>query len=332
MEPALLLVVMAAVVFAWTNGFHDASNAVATSLATGALTPGVALAMASVLNVIGGLFGVAVAQTLQSSLLEVPVSHPGVGLVLAALAAAIAWNLGTWWFGLPSSSSHALVGGVAGAGLAAGAHVDWDLLRQKVLLPMVLFPLVGFFGAWLLSRLLLHATQDAAHGPALRRFRMGQTVSTSAVAVGHGLQDTQKAAGAVMIALLATGQVSRDSAVPLWVRLLIALALGAGTAFGGRRIIRTLGRRIAPVHPVTGFAAESVAAAALYVTAGLFAAPVSSTHVIVASIMGGGATGGLRAIRWRVVRRVVVVFLLTPVVTALLAALLYRGALCGVTV
>jgi PiT family inorganic phosphate transporter len=323
-EPALLLVVTVAVVFAWTNGFRDASNAVATSLATGALTPRVALALASVLNMIGGLFGVAVAQTLQSSLLEIPVSQPGVGLVLAALIAAIVWNLGTWWFGMPSSSSHALIGGVTGAGLAAGAHVDWNLLRQKVLLPTVLSPLVGFFATWLLSRLLLHVMRDVAHGPALRRFRMGQTVSASAMAFGHGLQDTQKVAGVVMIALLATGHLSQRGVVPLWVRLLVALALGAGTGFGGWRIIRTLGRRIAPVHPVTGFAAESVAATALYATAGLFAAPVSSTHVTVASIMGGGATGGLRAIRWRVVRWVAVVFLLTPVATAVLAALLYR--------
>jgi PiT family inorganic phosphate transporter len=324
-EPALLvLVVLAASSFAWTNGFHDASNAVATSLATGALTPRVALPLAAVLNVIGGLFGVSVAQTLQSSLLEVPVAQPGLGLVLVALLAAIAWNVGTWWFGLPSSSSHALLGGMAGAGMVAGARVDWGLMQERVLLPMLVSPVVGFLGAWLLTRLLLRATQDAAHGSMLRRFRMGQTVSASAMALGHGLQDAQKSAGAVMIALVATGHAHPDGSVPMWVRLLVALSLGAGTAFGGWRIIRTLGRRITTVDPVTGFAAETVAAGALYTASGVFAAPVSSTYVIVASIMGGGATRGLRAIRWCVVRRIAAVFVLTPVVTAGLAALAYR--------
>jgi PiT family inorganic phosphate transporter len=323
-EPALVLVVLAAVVFAWTNGFHDASNAIATSLATGALTPRVAPALAAVLNVIGGLFGVSVAQTLQRSLLEVPVAQPGLGVVLAALVSAVAWNLATWWFGMPSSSSHALLGGMAGAGLIAGARVDWELMQQKVLLPTLASPLLGFFAAWLLSVVLLRATQDAAHGSTRRRFRLAQTVSASAMALGHGLQDAQKSAGAVMIALVVTSHVNPGDAVPLWVRVLVAGALGLGTAFGGWRIIRTLGRRIAPVEPVTGFAAETVAAAALYTASGVFAAPVSSTHVVVASIMGGGATHGLRAIRWTVVRRIAVVFVLTPFATAGVAALLYR--------
>jgi len=327
-EPALLLVlvVAAAAGFAWLNGFHDASNAVATSLATRALTPRVALTLAAALNVIGGLFGVSVAQTLQGSLLEVPVAQPGVGLVLVALLAAIAWNLGTWWFGMPSSSSHALLGGMAGAGLVAGARIDWGLMQERVLVPMLVAPLVGFFAAWLLARLLLRATQDAAHGRMLERFRLGQTVSASAMALGHGLQDAQKSAGAVMIALVATGHAAGRDDVPLWVRLLVAVALGAGTAFGGWRIIRTLGRRITPIDPVTGFVAEAAAAGALYTASGVFAAPVSSTHLIVAAIMGGGATHGLRTIRWQVVRRIAAVFVLTPVVTAGLAALAYRLA------
>jgi inorganic phosphate transporter, PiT family len=191
---------------------------------------------------------------------------------------------------------------------------------------MVLSPLVGFFGAWLLTRALMRATQDAAHGSTRRRYRMAQTVSASAMALGHGLQDAQKSAGAVMIALVVTSHASHADDVPLWVRLLVSGALGLGTAFGGWRIVRTLGRRIAPIEPLTGFAAEAVAAASLYTASGVFAAPVSSTHVIVASIMGGGATHGLRAIRWQVVRRIAVVFVLTPVVTAGMAALLYQLA------
>ncbi|MDQ1288893.1 MAG: inorganic phosphate transporter, PiT family [Actinomycetota bacterium] len=325
MEPALLaLVIATALVFAWTNGFHDAANAVATPLATGALRPGIALALSAVLNVVGGLLGVSVAQTLQGSLFEVPVNHPGMRLVLAALLAAIAWNLVTWWFGLPSSSSHALVGGIAGAGLAAGAGVDWGLMCEKVLLPTLVSPVIGFVGAWLFTWVLMRATQDAAHGPMLRRFRIAQVVSASAMALGHGLQDAQKTAGVVLLALIASGHAEDGASAPMWVRLVTALALGAGTAFGGWRIIRTLGRRITDVHPVTGFAAEAVAAGALYTASGVFAVPVSSTHVLVASIMGSGATRGLRAIHWPVIGKIAVVFAATPFATAALASACYQ--------
>jgi PiT family inorganic phosphate transporter len=323
-EPALVAAVAAALVFAWTNGFHDASNSVATSLATGALTPRVALGLAALLNVVGGLFGVSVAETLRRSLLDVPVSQPGPGLVVAALVAAVAWNLTTWRFGLPSSSSHALVGGLAGAGLAAGAAVDWGVLGRYVLLPLVVSPILGFTAAWALVAVLSRATQDAAHAPMLRRLRLAQTVSASAMALGHGLQDAQKTAAVVVVALVASGRAHAGDEVPTWVRVSVALALGIGTAFGGWRIIRTVGRRIAPVDPLTGFSAELVAAGSLYAAAGVFAAPVSSTHVVVASVMGGGATRGLRAIRWGTVRWVVLALVLTPLVTAALAALLYQ--------
>jgi PiT family inorganic phosphate transporter len=323
-DATLVLAVTAALVFAWTNGFHDASNSVATPLATGALTPRVALGLAAVLNVVGGLFGVSVAQTLRRSLFDVPVDHPGLGLVLAAVLAAIAWNLATWRLGLPSSSSHALFGALAGAGLAAGMSVDWDAFARSVLAPMILSPVLGFSAAWALSAVLLRVTQDAAHAPALRRFRIAQTLSASAMALGHGLQDAQKTAAVVAVALVAGGQAARGDAVPLWVRAAVALALGAGTLFGGWRIIRTLARRVAPVDPLTGFSAEVVAAGALYAAAGVFAAPVSTTHVIVASIMGGGATRGVRAIRWRHVRWIMLAFLLTPLATAALGATLYQ--------
>jgi inorganic phosphate transporter, PiT family len=321
--PALVVAVLAALTFAWTNGFHDAGNSVATSLTTGALTPRVALGMAALLNMIGGLFGVSISQTLRRSLLDAPVDHPGLGLVIAALAAAIAWNVVTWRLGLPSSSSHALFGALAGAGLAAGIPVSWRAVGHDVLLPMVLSPVIGFGAAWLLTAALLRAVKDAAHAPTLRRFRLAQTVSASAMALGHGLQDAQKTAAVVLVALVAGGQSRAEDGVPLWARLAIATALGTGTAFGGWRIIRTIGRRIAPIDPLTGFSAELVTAGSLYAAAGVFAAPVSSTHVIVASIMGGGATRGLRAIRWRHVRWMVAAFVLTPLVTGLTAAALW---------
>jgi PiT family inorganic phosphate transporter len=320
---ALVTLVLIALVFAWTNGFHDASNSVATSLATGALTPRVALGLAAVLNVIGGLFGVAVAQTLRRSV-DVPIDQPGLGLVAAALLAAIGWNVLTWWLGMPSSSSHALIGSLAGAGLVAGARVDWAVLESKVLLPTLLSPVVGFAAAWVVVALLTRATKDGPHGPMLRRFRLAQTVSASAVAFGHGLQDAQKTAAVVTLALVADGRATAGGPVPLWARLAVSLALGVGTAFGGWRIIRTVGRRIHPVDPLRGFTAELVAAGALYAASGVLAAPVSSTHVIVASVMGGGATQGLRTIRWLVVRQIAVVFVVTPLATAAAAAGLYR--------
>jgi inorganic phosphate transporter, PiT family len=324
-EPALVVAVVAALVFAWTNGFHDASNSIATSLATGALTPRVALALAAVLNTVGGLFGVSVAETLRRSLLTVPVDNPGLGLVVAALLAAIGWNLVTWRWGLPSSSSHALFGALAGAGLAAGVAVDWQVLGRSVLLPLLVSPVVGMTLAWLLVAALTRAVQDAPHATTLRGFRLAQTLSASAMALGHGLQDAQKTAAVVVVALVASGNAAAGSDVPLWVRASVALALGVGTAFGGWRIMRTLGKRIAPVDPMTGFSAEIVAAGSLYAAAGVFAAPVSSTHVIVASIVGAGATRGLKAIRWRRVRPVVLAFVVTPLVTAAAAYLLYQA-------
>jgi PiT family inorganic phosphate transporter len=322
-QPALVVAVAAALVFAWTNGFHDASNSVATSLATGALTPRAGLGLAALLNVIGGLFGVSIAQTLRHFLLAIPVSEPGLGLVIAALVSAISWNLVTWRLGLPSSSSHALFGALAGAGLAAGVPVSWQAIGTYVLLPLVLSPILGFSAAWVLTAVLLRAVGDAAHAPALRRFRLAQTLSAAAMALGHGLQDAQKTAAVVAVALVAGGQVHRGDDVPLWTRFAVAVALGAGTAFGGWRVIRTIGRRITPIDPLTGFTAEVVAAGSLYAAAGLFVAPVSSTHVIVASVMGGGATRGMRAIRWRHVRWIVLAFLTTPVVTGAAAAVLY---------
>ncbi|HEY6794156.1 MAG TPA: inorganic phosphate transporter [Kineosporiaceae bacterium] len=323
---AVVVVVLVALIFAWTNGFHDASNSVATSLATGALTPQVALGLAALLNVVGGLFGVSIAQTVRRSLLDVPMDQLGVSLITAALAAAIAWNVVTWRLGLPSSSSQALFGGLAGASLTAGIPVSWGAIGHDVLLPMVVSPVLGFGAAWVLTAVLLRVVGDAAHAVAMRRFRLAQTVSAAAMALGHGLQDAQKTTAVMLVALVASGEAQGEDGVPLWARVAVAVALGAGTAFGGWRIIRSLGRRIAPIDPLTGFAAEAVAAGALYTAAGAFAAPVSSTHVLVASIMGGGATRGLRSIRWRHVRWIVLAFVVTPLATGLLAA-----ALCHLT-
>lgn len=323
MQTGLLVTSVAlGLVFAWTNGFHDAANAVATSLQTGALTPRVALGMATVLNAVGCLLGVDIALLVGRQLLDVPVTDPALALVISALLAAIGWNLLTWWLGLPSSSSHALIGALAGAGAAAGVQVDWAVLRDKVLLPTIASPLAGLVGAWALTLALMWVFRPARHVAAVRGFRLAQTVSASAMALGHGLQDGQKAMGAIVLGLIAAG-VDPGPAVPLWVRLGVAGAVAAGTAAGGWRIIRTLARRVVPIDPVVGFASETVAAGVLYSAAGLLGVPVSSTHTVTAAVLGAGATRGVRRIRWVTVRRILLAWVATPVLSALVAAALY---------
>jgi inorganic phosphate transporter, PiT family len=293
----LVVVVVLALAFAWSNGFHDASNAVATSLTTGALTPRIALGMAAALNAVGALLGVGLTGLFGASLIDLPLHRPGVGLVAAGLASALGWNVLTWWLGVPSSSSHALLGGLAGAGLAAGAGIDWGLLAVKVGLPMMVSPLVGFAGAWLVMLALLRVFRDAAYGPALRRFRLAQSVSAAAMAVGHGMQDGQRTMGMLLLALpgvVAAGPGA--AAVPMWVRGSVA------------------------VEPTMGFAAQAVSAGVLYLATAVAAVPVSTTHTTTAAIMGAGSTAGLRAIRWGTVRRIAVAWLLTPLVTFLCGA------------
>jgi len=319
----LAVVMVTALAFAWTNGFHDASQAVATPLATRSLTPRVALPLAAVLNFIGALLGQGLAQVIGTQLLTPPVDSPGLTLVLAALLAAIAWNLATWWRGLPSSSSQALIGGLAGAGLAASAVIDTQVLRIKVILPLLLSPLVGYFLAWLLMAALNWMFREAAYGHTVRGFRLGQTISASAMALGHGLQDAQKTMGVMVIALIAAGRQSGD-AVPMWIQLSVAVFLALGTWAGGWRIIRTLSRRVVHIEPVSGFAAETVASSLLYVTAYMFNTPISSTYALTASIAGAGtATSGLRGLRWRVLRPIIIAWAITLPATALLAAGLF---------
>jgi PiT family inorganic phosphate transporter len=315
----LVLVVVAAAVFAWSNGVHDAANAIATSLSTGALTPRIALAMAAVLNGLGALIGVDVALTISDRLVDVPDGRAGVVVVLAALLAATAWNALTWWAGLPSSSSHALIAGLVGAGLAAGAGVDVRGVVEGVVVPTVLSPVVGLLAAWLLVLGCGAVLRGVNRRLTLRRLRMAQSVSAAAVALGHGLQDGQKTMGAVVLALVAAGQHS-DGGVPLWVRLLAAGALAAGTAAGGWRLIRTLGRRVAPLDALGGFAAQASSAVVLYLAAAV-GAPISSTQTVTASVAGAGAAVGVRVVRWGLFRRILLTWVLTPVVCGGVAAL-----------
>ncbi|UFU05924.1 inorganic phosphate transporter [Ruania halotolerans] len=323
MELALvLLVVVIALVFAYTNGFHDAANAIATSVSTRALTPHVALVLAAVMNFVGALLGTGVAETIGSGIIDAPVGTTGLVVVLAGLIGAIAWNLITWWKGLPSSSSHALIGGLTGAGVASAATVHWNVILDRVVIPMVASPLVGFVLAYLLMVGVLWLVRNAAPGRTTRRFRLAQTVSAAAMALGHGLQDAQKTMGVIVLALL-VGGLQGDHEIPLWVKLAAAAAISLGTYSGGWRIMRTLGRRVIELDPARGFVAESVAAGVLYSTAFALHAPISTTHTITSAIMGVGATKRLSAVRWGMVRSIGIAWVLTIPAAGGVAALLY---------
>jgi inorganic phosphate transporter, PiT family len=318
----VVVVVAVALFFDFTNGFHDAANAIATSVSTRALTPRLALLMAAGMNLLGALLGTGVAQTIGSGIISPPAGASGLLVVLAGLVGAVVWNLVTWWRGLPSSSTHALIGGLAGAGIAAGTTVHWDVLATLVALPMVLSPLLGFALAYVLMVAVLWAVRHRPFAPTMRGVRIAQPVSAAAMALGHGLQDAQKTMGVITLALVAGG-LHEGPSIPLWVKLVAALAISAGTYAGGWRIMRTLGRRIIELDPARGFVAESVSATVLYGAAFLFHAPVSTTHTITSAIMGVGATRRLSAVRWGVAGNIAAAWVLTIPAAGLVAAGLY---------
>jgi inorganic phosphate transporter, PiT family len=319
----VVLVVVLALAFDVTNGFHDAANAIATSVSTRALTPRVALAMAAVLNLVGALLGQEVAKTIGSGIITPGDGTAGLLIVLAGLVGAIVWNLTTWYLGLPSSSSHALIGGLAGAGIASSTTVHWGVILDKVVIPMIVSPLVGFLLAYLLMLAILWGFRRANAHRTTRNFRHAQTLSAAAMALGHGLQDAQKTMGVIALALAAGGFVGSGSDIPLWVVLAAATAIALGTWSGGWRIMRTLGRRVIELDPPRGFAAETSAASVLYATAFVFAAPISTTHTITSAIMGVGATRRVSAVRWGLAREIAVAWVLTIPMAALVAALAF---------
>ncbi|MBB6417506.1 anion permease [Streptomyces massasporeus] len=323
MELALVvLIIIVGLTFDFTNGFHDAANAIATSISTRALTPRAALAMAAVMNFCGAFLGTGVAQTVGSGIIEAPEANSGLLLVLCALLGAIGWNVFTWWRGLPTSSSHALIGGLVGAALAASATVQWSGILDKVILPMLVSPLVGVVLGYLLHTGILWAFRRSTPRRTMGRFRIAQTVSAAAMGLGHGLQDAQKTMGVIVLALVTAGWQDGFS-VPVWVIAAVALAMAAGTYTGGRRIITTLGRRIVHLDPPRGFAAETAAATVLYTTAFLVKAPISTTQTITAAILGAGATRRFSAVRWQVARSIGTAWILTFPGAGIPAAALY---------
>ncbi|MCA0335343.1 MAG: inorganic phosphate transporter [Actinobacteria bacterium] len=319
MDLPLVAVVGLALLFSYTNGFHDSANAIATSVSTRSLTPRIALALAACANLLGAFFGMRVAETIGAGIVDA--GGATLGLCAAALVGAIGWNFFTWWRGLPSSSSHALIGGLVGAALVGGVRVRWDAVLERVVLPMIVSPLVGLALGWALMILIgwVFRRHDRSH--VSRGFRSAQTVSATAMAFGHGMQDAAKVAGVVVLALIAGGRHSPHEGDfgPWWVVLLSGIVMSAGTYAGGWRIMRTLGGRIIALTPPQGFAAETSAAVTLAL-ATAFRAPISTTYAITAAIMGVGSSRNVRDVRWDVGRDILVAWVATLPGAALAAA------------
>ena len=317
----LIAVLALAVIFDYINGFHDTANAIATSVSTRALKPQHAILMSAVANFTGALIGTEVAKTVGSGLIQTQFESQAV--VAAALIGAIAWNLLTWRLGIPSSSSHALIGGLLGAVAIAAGFGAWkmDGVIGKVLVPLVGSPILGFLIGFGLMVLLLNVFRRANPRLMNDRFRRLQVISAAYMAFSHGSNDAQKTMGIMTLALVTAGiQTTFDP--PIWVILLAASAISLGTAAGGWRIIRTMGTKVVKLDPVHGFAAETTAASIIFGASHL-GMPVSTTHVISSAIMGVGSTGRLSAVRWGVARSIVIAWVLTIPAAGLTAAVAY---------
>jgi len=321
MSLLIILILVASLGFDYINGFHDTANAIATVISTRVLSPTAAILMAAVLNVAGALVATHVATTIAKGIVD-PTKATEV-LVLAAVIGAIVWNLVTWVYGIPSSSSHALIGGLIGAALAKSGPsiVIWKGLLDKVVYPLVGSPIVGFLVAFGVMSLITLLFAHMHAGKAGNAFRRLQLVSSALMAFSHGQNDAQKSMGIITLALFTNHYIDKAE-VPLWVKIACACAMGMGTAAGGWRIIKTLGHKIIRLDPVHGFAAET-SGAAVIITASHFGMPISTTHAITASIFGVGASKRLSAVRWQVARSVLVAWVLTIPAGAVMGAIAY---------
>ena len=318
----VIVIIVIALVFDYTNGFHDAANAIATTVATKAVKAKTALAIAAVGNLSGAFLSEGVAKTVGKGIIDVESSNSGLIVVMAALLGAISWNLLTWWLGLPSSSSHALIGGLVGAALASGELVYWSGVMQKVAIPMIISPLIGISAAFALTLLLQWIFRNTKKSKVGRGFKIGQVIAASAMSVGHGLQDAQKTMGVITLSLVVGGMHTGDS-IPVWVKIAAASAISLGTYAGGWRIMKTLGKRMVEIDPLRGIASQTVASTLLFYMAIHLKAPISTTHTITSSIIGAGATRGRKWVRWRVVSNIVTAWVLTLPAAALSGAIFY---------
>jgi PiT family inorganic phosphate transporter len=354
----LLTVIIVALVFEYINGFHDTANSIATVVSTKVLTPSQAVMLAAVTNLLGAMWGTAVAKTISSGLVDAKLVELSSGIIICALFGAIIWNLITWWFGLPSSSSHALIGGLCGSALAASNN-NWKVilwsqpnaqhwyqgkgLLWKVLVPMITSPVAGFILGFIIMALLYLTLQHARAQRVNRFFNRAQLFSAGAMGFMHGTNDAQKTMGIIALTLMAStrlGQLNnlpswlaflrtpeplpgKDLEIALWIKLTCAMVMAAGTAVGGWRIIKTLGHKMVKLHPINGFAAEASSATVIFCATSL-GIPVSTTHNISASIMGVGSARRINAIKWTVVERMVWAWILTIPISAAIAYFLVR--------
>ena len=318
----LLIVVGTALAFDFTNGFHDTANAVATSISTRAMPPRVAVLLAAVLNFVGAFLSLAVAATIAKGIVDASLITPQI--VFAGLVGAIFWNLLTWYFGLPSSSSHALIGGVVGSTLAAEGTkgVLGEGVVEKVIVPALVAPFLAFVTAGLAILICYRIVGRRAPGTVNRGFRAGQIVTGSLFSLSHGTNDAQKTMGIIFLALVANGNLQPTDDVPTWVILSAASAIALGTYAGGWRIIRTMGTRIIKMDPAQGFASQA-SGAAVILSASHVGFPLSTTHVITGAIMGTGAAKRVSAVRWGVAGNIVLAWVLTLPAAAFVGALTF---------
>lgn len=322
----LVLVVGFAGTFAFINGFHDASNSVTTAVRTRALTPTIAVLLASIFNLAGALLGTTLALLISDEWIALPGGTEGLGILVAALVSACLWGLFTWWRGYPSSSTHALLGGLVGAGFAStlvgGQTVIGADLWLQVGLPLLLSPVLAFGLAYLLVFPITWLARYSQPGKINRRFRMTQSVSAAAFALGHGLQDGQRSMAVILLALIASG-LATGSAIPLWVQLFAGTALAIGTLFGGWRIAHTLGRRLVRIDPLRGSVAQGLGAVMLFVGAIGLHMPLSSTHTVSSAIVGAGANQRFDSVNVVLVLKVIGIWAVTAVATGLLGGVFY---------
>ncbi|MGI6469638.1 MAG: inorganic phosphate transporter [Syntrophomonadaceae bacterium] len=315
------LVVLLALIFDFINGFHDTANAIATSVSTKAISPRTAILIAATLNFVGALSGTAVANTIGKSIVPPDLITPLV--LMCALIGAIFWNLFTWYFGIPSSSSHALIGGLVGAviGAVGTDKVLWAGFI-KILAGLLTAPVVGLVAGSLVMTVLFWVFRQASPARINNQFRKMQILSACMASFAHGSNDAQKSMGIIAMVLV-SASILPEFYVPLWVKVACALAMSAGTAFGGWKIIRTMGGKIFRIEPINGFAADATSAAVIY-GASLLGAPVSTTHVVSSSIMGVGAAKRLKGVRWNIARQIIIAWFVTIPSSALVSILVYN--------
>jgi PiT family inorganic phosphate transporter len=320
----VVLVVAVALVFDFTNGFHDTANAMATTIATGALKPRIAVGVAAVLNFVGAFISITVAATVAKGIVDAGVVTPTT--IFAGLIGAITWNLVTWWFGIPSSSSHALIGGMIGAAIAAVGTkaVEGDGILSKVLVPALIAPVLAGVVALAATAIVYRMIRQFAKERAERGFRWAQVASSSMVALAHGTNDAQKTMGVISLALIANGNIKGGDAfsVPPWVVIACGLAIALGTYAGGWRIIKTLGTKVTEVRPPQGFSSEEVAATVILASSH-FGYPLSTTHVVSGAVTGSGVGRPGARVDWAIARRIVAGWLLTLPAAAATAAIVY---------